>query len=294
MDKYNLIGIHATSISTDMSTFAKKGVYRTIPMILYEINSEPVKSFYIKRPIEIFREKMSVANIKNIAVDSKQDISFLTIPGKAYDKMQQYVNRNVNKVIADMIAYVVVKVINQEIMKNPDKHNVFFIDGVDTNKIIGRLGYLYLDSNCNTIVFLTHKTGSLMTNILNMDKDELEFDINYFKDKIHENDLKSNIIPYDFMESMTQTVFYNIPDKEAHLVPLRCDIFSQGISKNIIYQKSELISEILHDNEAITIPFQEKDDGLWVRIPIVLYDCIRAFDIYKKIAEAILEEEYYE
>ncbi len=293
--KTNIIGIYAMSVSTEMLHFANTGIYRTVPIILYKVNNEKVKHFYIDRPVEIFRESMEYSSLKNIVNIGEQDVSFLTIPGKAYSKMQQYANKNVNKVIADMVTHVIVEVVNELKTQDADSQNVFFIDGIDTNKIIGRLGYLYLESNFNTIAFVTYKTGGLLTDILNSSNEKLEFDINYFKRKNKMEEYWSTIVPNDFMESLTQTVFYHIPSTDAELSPIRCDILSQGLSKGQIKQKVKKIYEILSNPENVTLPFPEKGDGgMWIRIPVVLKECMEAAEHFKAVAENVLQEGFYE
>lgn len=294
--KTNIIGIHTMSVSTEMMQFAESGVYRTVPVIIYKVNEEKIQHFCINRPIEIFRENMNYKTIKNIVKNENKDISFLSIPGKAYNMMQQYANKNVNKVIADMITHVVIKIIKELKEKDLDSHNIFLIDTMDTNKIIGRLGYLYLENELNTIAFVTYKAGGLLTNVLNGGSTRLEFDINYFKRSVLKEKDWSEIIPNDFMESLTQAVFFNIPDSKGKLSPLRCDILSQGLSKNQIKQKVEKIYDVLGTSEKMTLPFEEKSgNNTWIRIPRVLYECIDAAEkSYKNVAQAILEGELYE
>lgn len=176
--KINLIGIHTLSVSTEMIDFAQNGIYRTVPLILYKVNEEKVKCFLIERPIEIFRENMNYRNLKNIVCGEDRNISFLSIPGKAYNKIRHYEKQNVNKVIADMITHVVVDIICKLQKEDPEAKNIFFVESEDTNKIIGRLGYLYLESEYNTISFMTYKADGLMTDILNGGNEKLVFDIN--------------------------------------------------------------------------------------------------------------------
>lgn len=294
----NLIGIYTLSVSTQMIDFAKSGIYRTVPMILYKINDENVGYFLIERPIEIFRENMDYRNLKNLVAKEDKDISFLSIPGKAYSQMQKYANQNVNKVIADMITYTVVQIICRLKRENPSAKNVFFIDSLDTNKIIGRLGYLYLESDFNTISFVTYKAGNLLTDILNSGNEKLVFDINYFKKDERREKLFSEIIPNDYMESLMQTVFFKIPNIEAELSPLRCDILSQGLSKKQIRQKVEEIRQILNCQENMSLPHLEhggngRNDNC-VMIPRILMDCIDAAEVYRHRALTVLEEELYE
>lgn len=287
----NIIGIHTFSVTTEMTAFAKGGAFRAVPMILYKVNDSSVQHFMVNRPIEIFRENMEYGSLRNIVRGNEK---FLSIPGKAYEQMRSYVNQNVNKVIADMITHIVVKTIRDLKKKAPEAANTFFIDSGDTNKIIGRLGYLYLQNDSNTIAFVTYKAGSLLTDILNDGSDRIKFDINYFKRQEHVGGRHSTIIPNDYMESMTQTVFYDLsPDRaDAPISPLRCDILSQGMSTSQIREKVTSIENILTKPDNITPPYQESSSSgsSWVRIPQILYDCIDAEKTYLSIAKRILEE----
>lgn len=276
--KTNLIGVHTTSYSTEMLDFVNTGRYLTVPMICYKINDKPVKTFLVKRPIEIFHEHMEYKVIRNIFNNEENDTKFLSLPSKSYLKMQQYVKQSVNKVIADMITYVVVDVLKELKKEDNDAKNIFFIDNVDTNKVIGRLGYLYLEEDNTIISFVTHQAKGLMTDILNEGNDRLEFDINYFKNEERRKKEYSEIIPNDYMESLTQTVFFKITGREDILSPLRCDILTQGISKSRIQSKVNDIYEVLSRHENMTIPYAEESINKlynnWVMIPIVLNDCI--------------------
>lgn len=287
----NIIGIHTCSVSTEIADFARKGVFRAVPMILYKLNDDSVQSFIINRPIEIFREDMEYGSLRHIV---RGDEKFLSIPGKAYDQMRSYVNQNVNKVIADMITYIVVQIICDLKENDPEAKTTFFIDSVDTNKIIGRLGYLYLQSESNTIAFVTYKAGGLLTDILNDGSERMRFDIHYFNRRERVSGRHSTIIPNDYMESLTQIVFYDLSSKEAErsVSPLRCDILSQGISTSQIRDKVTRIESILTDPQNITPPYQEGGGpgGNWVIIPRHLYDCIEAEKTYVNEARRILEE----
>lgn len=287
----NIIGIHTCSVSTEIADFARIGVFRTVPMILYKINDSNVQHFMIRRPIVIFREDMEYGNMRNIV---RGDEKFLSIPGKSYDQMRSYVNQNVNKVIADMITHIVVQIICDLNGQDPEAKNTFFIDSVDTNKIIGRLGYLYLQSDSNTIAFVTYKSGGLLTDILNDGSERVRFDINYFRRQESVVERHSTIVPNDYMESLTQVVFYDLSSKEADkpISPLRCDILSQGISTSQIREKVTSIEKILMDPQNMTPPYPEggSSSNNWVMIPNILYDCIDAEKTYISIAKSLLEE----
>lgn len=282
--KNNIIGLHTFSVSSEIKEFTNKGIYRTVPAILYKINDEDINFFKIDRPIEIFKENMNYGKLRNII---SSDDSVLTIPGKAYQKMMQYVSQNNNKVIADMLMNIIVKIINRLNTDCPDAHNVFFIDSIDMNKIIGRLGYLYIKSETNTIAFLTYKSKGLLTDTLNTGNEKVVFDIHYFDRTEHKKEEHSPIIPNDYMESLTQAVFYRIQSNET-LSPLRCDVFSQGISTSQIQEKVDKLQEIFTDTNNMTPPFED-ENGNYTMIPRVLNDCICAEKTYISLAKEILE-----
>lgn len=286
----NIIGIHTFSVSSEMTDFARNGVFRAVPAILYKVNNDNVRNFMVRRPIEIFRENMDYGSLRNIV---HGDENFLSIPGKAYDQMRSYINQNVNKVIADMITHIVVHTIRELKKEDPHARTTFFIDSTDTNKIIGRLGYLYLQSESNTIAFVTYKAGGLLTDILNERNERVQFDINYFKRQENAGEKHSAVIPNDYMESLTQIVFYNPTPKDAEMPisPLRCDILSQGISTSQIQKKVSAIERILTDPINMTPPHPET--GIWVMIPRILYECITAEKTYANEAKSILEEKTY-
>lgn len=280
----NIIGIHTFSVSTEISDFARTGIYRAVPVILYKINDETVQHFLIRRPIEIFRENMEYGNLRSVVRGGEK---FLSIPGRTYDQMRNYVNQNVNKVIADMITHVVISVIDDLNGKDSKDKNIFFIDSVETNKIIGRLGYLYLRSDSNTIAFVTYKSGGLLTDVLNEGNEKIKFDINYFQRQESQNENHSAIIPNDYMESLTQIVFYNLSTSLERVSPLRCDILSQGISTSQIQEKVNAIERVLADSNNVTLPYREAGNN-WTIIPKNLFDCIEAEQVYSREANDIL------
>lgn len=287
MSKQNIIGIHMEMVSTDINYFVSTGVFRTIPQILYKVNDDPVREFHINKPIEIFRENMSYKDFKSIIKsDNNNSMEFMTLPGKAYDKMQYYINKNSEKVLSDMVTAVIVKIIKE---LGKDAENIFFINNRTSNKLIGRLGYMYLDSDKNTFCFVSYKQDNLLTNAMRNGSSILEFDIGYFnrnKDKEI-----SDIVPNDFMESMTQTVFFAIKGREESILPLRCDIFSQGITNREIQKKVHLVHRVLSQQDNLSQSFKYSEESeRYVRIPYVLYESIEAVARFRSSVRDKLEE----
>lgn len=290
MSKPNLIGIYATSLSTNLSDFAEKGNYKTAVEVICKINDEKPWEMHLNRPIEILRRNMQYRDLESILKNSDGNISAMSIPGKAYRQMQSIVNREVEKVLADMMTSVIVRVIEK---LGEKEENIFFIENQGNDKLLGRLGYMYLDNMRNTFCMITYKTSGLLTDTMRNGSQILEFDIDYFKR--HEKE-QSEVVPRDFMESLLQTVLYRMKTSGEGILPLRCDIFSQGISNKEIQNKVERVHEILSVTNNLTPPFAESTEhGPYARIPYVLYECMEAAERhYKGMLEKILEDADYE
>ncbi len=290
MSKHNLIGIHMESISTDMNTFAENGRYKAAVQVLYKINDEKVQCFQINRPIEIFHKSMLYKDFESIVRSDTGSAEFMSIPGKAYRQMQYYINKEVEKVLADMVTAVIAK-----ILKSMDQEdtNIFFIDSRESNKIYGRLGYMYLNNIRNTFCFVSYKTDSLITDTLRNGSETLELDIDYFM-RYKSRDV-SEIVPNDFMESLLQTVFYKMAANGQELPPLRCDIFSQGITNREIQNKVEAVREVMSDSDKMSLPFEYiASSKKFVMLPKILYDCIEAVEHFSGSLQLVLEDNKYD
>lgn len=284
MSNFNLVGIYLDSLSSDMNTFAGTGKYKTAVQVIYKMNNEDAQRFQLKRPIEIFHKNMLYKDFESIAKNNNGNTEFMSMPSKAYQQMQRYINKEVEKVLADMTMYVIVK-----ILKNlpTREYNIFFIDGRDSNKLIGRLGYMYFNNIKNIFSFVSYKTDNLMTDTLRNERDILEFDIDYFKR--HGDKYISDIVPNDFMESLLQTVFYRMTGNDKDILPLRCDIFSQGNTNKEIQNKVNILREITQTSDYMTPPFEYSNTtNKLVRLPRVLYECMNA-DTYINSLSKVLE-----
>lgn len=278
------------SISTDMNTFAENGRYKASVEVLYKINDEKVQCFQINRPIEIFHKSMLYKDFESIVRSDSRSMEFMRIPGKAYRQMQYYINKEVEKVLADMVTSVIAKILKS---LNRDDTNIFFIDSRESNKLLGRLGYLYLNNVKNTFCFISYKTDSLITDTLRNGSEILELDIDYFTR--YKNRDVSEIVPNDFMESLVQTVFYKMAANGYELPPLRCDIFSQGITNRDIQNKVEVVGKIMSDPHKMTLPFEYvASSKKFVMLPQILYDCIDAVEQFSGSLQLILEDDNYD
>lgn len=272
-----------------MNTFAENGRYKAAVQVLYKVNAEKVQCFQINRPIEIFHKSMMYKDFESIVRSDSRNTDFMTIPGKAYRQMQSFINKEVEKVLADMVTAVIAKILKS---LDQDALNIFFIDSRESNKILGRLGYMYLNNIKNTFCFVSYKTDSLITDVLRNGSETLELDIDYFT-RYKSRDV-SEIVPNDFMESLLQTVFYKMAANGEELPPLRCDIFSQGITNGEIQDKVEAVREVLTNPQQMSPPYEYSSSKKYVMLPRVLYDCIDAAEQFSGSLQLVLEEDKYD
>lgn len=262
-------GVKTSSVSTDIIHFVSSSSYKILPAILLSKNGCETESIYVKKPIQIFYSGVKYNDLyTNIDM---HDRASMALPWKAFNFMKSVMNRNVNKISADIVAAAIIK----ELKKNEKGDYIFFINCEDPQKIIGRLGYLYIDLTRCTIVFLTYEPQQLVTDVLNAGREKLEFDINYFKNEKHQGKPISDVIPNDFRESLTQTVFFNItpPNSSKHLSPLRCDIFCQGMSNHDINNKVKKLEEFFSNDTNLCPPFVVGNylgNDIYTRLPYAL------------------------
>ena len=151
-EELNVIAIHADSINTNIEEFVKKQMYAAVPFVTYKINDGPVEECIINRPLVIFGEDKPYGELFKTLHD---DRSLIHMPSKDFERLKKHSSQCLNRVIADLVTSIVVKIVSSSIDNNT--RNLFFIEGIESNKTVGRLGYLYLDSIKNTLAFLSYK-----------------------------------------------------------------------------------------------------------------------------------------
>lgn len=282
LSEYNIICINHEVYKISLYDFIKSGTFKAIPSITYNVNfsndndkESNTKVIYSKIPFEILKKDNSFSKFKGVLGRDEKNIEFLQIPGESYKKILLYIGKNMSKVIADYISSLIVRLIEELYIIDKNKKNIFIINNTSDDKLIGRIAYMYLCSKKNTFALISFMPSDLMTNKTSYEGKNNKFDIKYFEDDEGNNICtdRSKIIPNDSMDSLTQTFFYNV-EKDNEFSPIRVDLFSQGLSKNEIEEKSNQIIEVLKDVNQ-TGPYENKQIGdFHTRLPIGLLDCI--------------------
>lgn len=274
---YNFIGIYSENVFSTFDIFDKTGKYCALPLVVCAVNKKTPELFSTNNPFSFFYDHMSLKELDNMSHKERADISFLQNPQESYLRLQFLAANNMEGVLADLISTVIVNKIKK--FCDQQEKNIFFINRLHSDKLIGRLGYLYLNLNKNIISFVTYKASDLITNVACIGRPFIQFDINYFSYNPERE--RSDIYPCDYRESLLQTFLYNLNHNDDStknkLPPLRLDLFSQGLSNKQIKDNAEEVSKLLNEKGNLSPPFQktEKSDKFF-RIPMVLYKSMNA------------------
>lgn len=193
----------------------------------------------------------------------------------AFRKLKEVVSQCSERVVADLCCDIILKEIKKINEDSQQDELVFFIDRFNSDKMFGRLATLNLNLTKITIVFLTSRPSDLMTTVMSHHTGKITFDISRL---MHEEFGDGFIGPYpgDSEESLVQTYFFKPkPIAGGPYRPMRFDIFAQGLLADEIYEKKEILRNLLvykdgkprDKNTIFDIPKKGKKEGPRSLIP---------------------------
>lgn len=246
-----LYGIsYAFSSMPDIDTISREGTIAYSPSVVYydEVNS----SF---SSVTFPNEFRAFANISELSPDNR---SF-------YSKLRTTARVNQERLIADFICAVVLK----ELRQFPDDRLLFVIkDAFETEKIVGRLGYLGLPLDRITIYFISANLKDFLTNYLAPYSETRSSDLSLLKGMTG----LSGPFPDDDTVTMLRTFFWSFSNPE--LYPLRINLFSQFMSHSTLKEQRERMMEYLKQPEWTELCGVEGGIGNErTRLPKVLCQC---------------------
>lgn len=242
----------------------KKFGYRYIPTVIWvekplgEVIRKPEYK-YFKSPFSL-HESGTLISLLEGYFGTEFNKSNLASVKRAFRMLENLASPCADRVIADLCCQIILYSINS----NRGIDLIFFVEKAATDKMLGRLGFLYLDLSNVTICFLSYSPRDLMTTVMSSYTGKLYFDLHRLL--ISESYGKIGPYPGSSEDSLMQTFFYRAsPIKPpAEFLPIRFDIFAQGLSDTEIEAKSEKILKILEDSsEIIEYPIGEK----FVKLP---------------------------
>ena len=218
------------------------------------VKKEPLS---IMSPMAITMQKEP----KNIDDIFKEKNEYFKKIGIAYRAHQE-------RVISDIICGIILEKLRIE-KDSKDKLIFFITSKFNTEKIVGRLGYLSLPTDRITILFISRNINDFYTRNIVSPFDSI-FDIIYLNKKDSINKIFGPY-PDDGTIGLLRT-FYKTYDYEAF--PLRIDLFCQGLNNVKISQIKDEINNI-YLSEKNTEP--EKVLGLKEKnltfVPKILCEC---------------------
>lgn len=218
-----------SAISYNKKTIDKNDL--TEPFLETFNDNMPFSLYELGTPIAILKSYMKGRINKEDLISAK----------KAFKELKYFASQCYERIIADLCC----KVIMKELNTRNDEHLVFFIEKSASDKMLGRLASVYLNLDKITICFLIYDPSDLMTTIMSNQTGKLSFDIH----RLMTTDSYDFSDPYpgDSEDSLIQTYFYKPPAlrEGGEFRPMRIDIFAQGLIRDKIEHKKELIKDIL-------------------------------------------------
>ena len=207
------------------------------------------ESYNNEYPFSLYKSGTPIAVLKSYIGDDFHK-SRLSLATKAFKELKNFTSQCCERITADLCCQAIVKEIKKERKKGNSQTLVFFIEKSASDKMLGRLASLQLNLDNIIICFLTFDPPNLMTIAMSNQTSKLHFDIN----RLMAYDDPGFFGPYpgDSEDSLIQTYFHRPPAAEkggGEYSPMRFDIFSQGLTRDEIDNKKEIVKEIFSDSE---------------------------------------------
>lgn len=223
------------STTPEAKTVSEDGIITYNPTLVYVNESGEKRSIRSKDEFSLSYEQMA----KKIPAGYHKK--------NFYKEMRRQSRESQEKIIAEYICTVIL----QELRKNAGQHLTFLIsDMFQSEKIIGRLGYLGLPLQRAHIFFVSRDISSFMTDYIAPYAIPPQNDLKL----LFMNENRGKILgpyPDDDEISMIRTFFCSYQQDE--LYPIRVNLFSQSLSQEELNRECERIRRIFMGDEQTEI-----------------------------------------
>ena len=206
--------------------------------------TEPlIESYNEETPFSLYRSGTPIALLKSYISDNINKNN-LSSASKAFKELKNFTSQCCERITADLCCQVIMKQITES-KKERTRKTVFFIEKSASDKMLGRLASLQLNLDNIIICFLTFDPPNLMTIAMSNQTSKLHFDI-YRLMSSSDSDFFGPY-PGDSEDSLAQTYFHRPLTAEeggGEYSPMRFDIFSQGLRRDEIDNKKEIVRNI--------------------------------------------------
>lgn len=183
-----------------------------------------------------------------------------------YSKLKMAARENQERLVADFICALIL----QQLRLYPEDRLVFVIkDAFETEKFVGRLGYLGLPLDRISIYFVSSNLRDLLTNYLAPYSEGRVGDLTLLKGQ---SDKLFGPYPADDEVTMLRTFFWSFSNQE--LYPLRINLFSQFMNHATLEHERERIKNYFVSPQWTEIYVADGGRGREkTRLPTVLVQC---------------------
>lgn len=220
------------SDTPEVKTVSQNGVITYNPLLVY-MEDEAEKGGLIKAQHEfsLSYEQM----MKRVSKDYQKK--------RLYTEMRKHSRESQEKIIAEYICSVIMR----ELREYKEQDLTFIVsDKFQSEKIIGRLGYLGLPLRRVHIFFVSRDISSFMTDYIAPYAIPPQNDLKL----LFMNENRGRVLgpyPDDDVVSMTRTFFCSF--RQGELYPIRVNLFSQSLEQKALNEEKERIQQIFMQEE---------------------------------------------
>jgi len=213
--------------------------------------------------------------IRYIGTIKKEELS---VAKRALTMLNNFALQCSERVIADLFCQIIRKM---RIKYNKDPL-VFFIEKLTSDKLLGYLGYLFLDLQNITICFISYMPQDMVTTVMSAKTGKLLFDVHRLMSGSEIPIPTTSVYPGSSEDSLVQTFFFKPKSSSSSIefFPIRVDMFCQGLLEPDIEEKKQIVQNILLDREeSPPYPIKKRDPSPYVRLPLGFQHVLKSWDL---------------
>lgn len=276
MSKLRIVNLTYKTFLPDLDDILEKAKEKTFsyeyfPVISYNENIygedtivKEMDPFYLPMFFKLFESDIPIENLVKYLGDVKKEE--LSVAKRAFSKLNEFALQCSERIIADLSCQIILE--KSSLFK--EDHIIFFIKRLASSKMLGYLAYLNLNLENITICFLSYKPQDMITTVMSARTGKLLFDIHRLMSVSNSINFTSPY-PGSSEDSLVQTFFHKPEDgfSKMEFLPIRIDIFCQGLLEPSIQKKKERIQSIF-DNQVACPPYaiKKQEPSPYVRLPL--------------------------
>lgn len=249
----------------DANEVANMGKITYNPVVVYAEDGEIINKKYCNTDFQIK------------SGDIATDYMFLAEKKSFYLEMQRRSRAAQERIISEYICTIILDKVRTYV---EDDLTFLIRDEFQTEKIVGRLGYLGLPMGRLHIMFISYHLAAFMGNYIEHYAVPPKSDLNLLFQTKYQNQILG---PYPDDDGVTILRTYYCSFDNADIYPVRINLFSQMLKKGELDQEREHIKEVFMKKTGIeAYPISGGKGSEMTRLPKVLVTCESEIEGEKK------------